>query len=286
MCYLRKEGEHSDEEIAEKLRFKSVDHMRRQLENWSVPDWLIGDKRATNSARTPQARKGGERRARGSGPTKELPPASNATPLFREKLEALVRGNEELRYRKARLQGGLFVESRVYPDPAHVHLKHVPKELLQRDAPELEDQGATHASGFLFKMGEGTPSPQAPLPTLIAAYVLMDGAIEPLLEALYPGTPPTELTEKIKKRVEDKKSPRTEDGLKALASQLARLVCGGDVRKGRDPAVLPAREYALACRISERREAGFADDEIRQELNLSQEEFRRLAGLESLWPWT
>jgi hypothetical protein len=33
---------HSAEELAKKLQFNSAEEMHNQLEDWDVPDWLIG----------------------------------------------------------------------------------------------------------------------------------------------------------------------------------------------------------------------------------------------------
>lgn len=284
LCILRNEGNRSEEEIAQKLRFDNVEEMHNQLENWNIPAWLAGDNKATLGS-VGASDKTSDRKARNSGPAKNLPPASNATPLFRERLEALATGNEQLQFVRSRLQGKRFTETKVYPDPVHVHPGHVPEELLQRDAPELKEKGANHSTGFLFNMGESKPAPQAPLPALVAAYVLAGGDMGALLDALYPGTPSAEVVEKVRKKIEDKKGPKTEDGLTAIAEQLAALVRGKELRKGRDPRDIPARDHSLACRITERREADFPDEAIRQELRLTKKEFRRLADLKMRWPW-
>jgi hypothetical protein len=54
---------HSAEELAKKLQFNSAEEMHNQLEDWDVPDWLIGVE--TNS---------GKGKARGKG----TPPAYGA----------------------------------------------------------------------------------------------------------------------------------------------------------------------------------------------------------------
>ena len=194
------------------------------------------------------------------------------------------------------MQGSRFIESQVWPDRAYAHLAGLPEETKQLFALALDDaseSGGWLTNGILFNIGEGTHAPSAPLPALIAVYMLMDGEIGPLLDALYLGTPSEEVAEKIKKRVEDKKGPGTEDGLKALAQQLATLVCGGDLRPGRKAPDVSPRENSLACRITERREEGRADAVIFQELyphglsgpELTRKEFRRLADLQLRWPW-
>lgn len=145
-----------------------------------------------------------------------------------------------------------------------------------------------------WSLGGGTPAPQAPLPALIGAYLLAGGELAPLLEALYPGEPSAAVVEKIRKRVEGRKGTDKQDGLQALAQQLATLVRGGDLGKGRDPAELSNHEINLECRITERREANVPDEKIYEELigglrltkeSFSWDEFRRLAALQQKWPW-
>ncbi len=41
-CALRDDGGYSDRDIAKKLDFNSVEDMHIQLENWKLPEWLIG----------------------------------------------------------------------------------------------------------------------------------------------------------------------------------------------------------------------------------------------------
>ena len=43
-----------------------------------------------------------------------------------------------------------------------------------------------HLGGVVFDLGGGTLAPQPPLPELIAAYLLVGGQLEPLVEALHP----------------------------------------------------------------------------------------------------
>ena len=48
--YHRAEGT-ADEEIAEKLRFDSVEEMREQLQEWDLPGWLVGKASSTAPTR-------------------------------------------------------------------------------------------------------------------------------------------------------------------------------------------------------------------------------------------
>jgi hypothetical protein len=273
---LRWKGVHDAEQLAAKLDFNSVEEMHKQLKDWDLPDWLVGEVAANTSRSEARKNNDRERKARSTGPVTELPPASNAMPLFAENLEALAYANEDLVHRKENLRGGLFIQSAMYTGLV---------------------------AGFLDKnlktwsLGGGTWIPLAPLPELIAVYVLMGGEIEPLLEALYPGTATPEVREQIRKDVEGKKNKDSpHDGLKVVARRLARRVRGGYVRSsGTHSADITRHEYNVACRITELREEGWSDEDILQKLCQSkgfarvlsssqvrspEEEFQRLADLQ------
>jgi hypothetical protein len=246
---------------------------------------------------TEPTKKGGRgRKARRSGPVIELPPASNATPLFREKLDALAQDNEDLRHRNEKLQGDLFHHCDVWTDTSYFRREELPEE-------QWEFLAETHnldpnAEGFLdtkrsWGLGDGTPVPRAPLPALIATYLLTGGDLEPLLRALHPGEPSVEVLEQIRKCIEGKKNqngaPR--DGLKAVAQQLARMVRGGPVGKGRYSADLSHFDIVVAYRISDDLKAGMSDQEVFEKLrrdppfaltlreDLTREEYCRLRDL-------
>lgn len=269
--------------------------MRQELEQWGFPAWFIeGDPPLKPSKPAPRERVG-----RGSGPVKELPQASNATPLFREKLEALTQGNEDLRYRKEKLQGGRFQQSAVYTDPVYLKRDLMSaeewKSICEQFGMDPEADNFLDKRAKTWSLGDGTPTPQAPLPALIAVYVLMEGDLEPLLDALYPGVPPPEVRNQIRTFVEGKKNDDKRDGLKTVARQLATLVRGGEVGKGRDPAFLSRREVNLACRITEARKTGVPDPEIFEKLlhnlwpklekELTWDEYCRLRALNLKWPF-
>lgn len=268
--------------------------MRQELEQWNFPTWFIEGDAPPKPGEKPEAPK---RRATGSGPAKELPPASKATPLFREKLEALARGNEDLRHRKEKLQGGLFQQSSVYTDSVYFPREDFPEEMWKTicETHNLDpaDEGFFDTNAKTWALGDGTPAPASPLPALIAVYVLMEGDLESLLGALYPGEPPPEVRDQIRTFVEGRKNDDKRDGLKTVARQLATLVRGGKVGKGRNPPDLSRHEINLACRITEDREAGAPDLEIfeklRHNLRLEEEltwnEFCRLRDLNLKWPF-
>src|SRR5215208_5814734 len=88
---LRWMGVQDAEELATKVHFNSVEEMHAQLKDWDLPDWLIGVE--TNSGKN-RVRRTSTPRLRNVGPRKDLPPAANATELFKERLEALLKNVE------------------------------------------------------------------------------------------------------------------------------------------------------------------------------------------------
>ena len=283
------------QDIVEDLGFGSAEAMRIQLGNWDVPDWVTQGEPQAEKPKSPKPAPA-VRKARSSGPVVELPSAVEAAPLFREKLEALMRGNEELQHRKEKLQGGRFFQSSVHTDPILFSRKDFSDERWEyfRELYDLDADAKSfmHFGGVTFRLGGGTPAPQAPLPSLIATYILMEGQVGPLLDALYPGTPTEEVLEKIRKRIDGKKGTNGLDGLKVLVQQLATLIRGGDLGKGRDPADIPRDDFNLACCMTERRDAQTPEEKIYKELRhlprseeLTWDEFERLRDLELRWPW-
>jgi hypothetical protein len=91
--------------IAKELRFPSVEDMREQLSGWDMPGWVVG--RETDSGKKGVHEKGTPR-LRGFSPGKDLPPAGNATELFRERLEALLKSAELLKHMDEGLHGRHF----------------------------------------------------------------------------------------------------------------------------------------------------------------------------------
>jgi hypothetical protein len=134
-----------------------------------------------------------------------------------------------------------------------------------------------------------SPFPPYAFVLLIAAYALAGRPIESLLEVLYPKHSHADI-EEINKLLYETKSQGSRDGLLRTAQQLASMVYGRKVGRGAPPE-LPRGEDLLACYITERREAGIADEKIRQDVlssgrELSKEDFNRLANLRRRFPNT
>ncbi len=131
-----------------------------------------------------------ERLARGAGTVEDLPPAEAATPLFRERLAALLRATEDLEHRRESLQGGRFTSWYVYDDPVYFpresFFEEKWRELCEQHGHDPNEKGFL-AHGLSTQMPAGGPSaPAEPLPTLVAMYLLAGGKLDPLLQALHP----------------------------------------------------------------------------------------------------
>jgi|SRR5215212_2083216 len=157
LCELRHRNV-PEEEVAVKLKFGGVEAMRVQLANWGLPRWLIGEALGSESDKAEQrARTAREEPA-------ELPSAYDALTLFYGALQKLNRAIGDLENRKEYLQNGRFVA-------------HESTDPVGWPETGIEEETLTVPLG-------GRQTPLEPLPALIAAYVLADEPLEPLLEKL------------------------------------------------------------------------------------------------------
>jgi hypothetical protein len=245
----------------------------------------------------PTEKSGGGRKARSSGPARQLPPASSAAPLFREKLESLLQANEELKHRDEKLQGGRFFQSSVKWDPASFSRDLMSDEQWQyiRESLGLDPEAKDYMyfGGATWFLGGGSAAPDDPLPALIGAYLLAGGEVEPLVGLLHLDLESAEWKQ-IEKRIAGRQSADGLDGLKTLARQLATLIRGGKLGQGRDPTEVSNVEYNLASRITELRKQGWSHEDAYQKVRslnnsfareLSWEDYQRLAGLQTEFPW-
>jgi hypothetical protein len=251
LCELRHRNV-PEEEIAGKLKFGSVEAMHVQLENWGLPPWLIGKALSSESDKP-------ERRARTTGEEPvELPPAYDARPLFYRGLQKLNRAIGDLENRKEYLQNGRFV--------AHESTGPVPWPGMG-----IEEGTLTIPLG-------GQQTPLEPLPALVAAYILADEPLEPLLEKLN-RWPQSIDKEQIQALIEGGKDSKGHTrGLKSIVDMIARGIRGGAIRSGRTTGEFSERiqngvwysrqltqRKLDAATISDRlREANFSRDEISQ----------------------
>jgi hypothetical protein len=243
------------------------------------------------------AKKGGGRRARSSGPAKQLPPASNAAPLIRAKLEELLQATEELKHRDEKLQGGRFFQSSVHAAPVFFPRDRMSDEQWQyaRESLGLDPEAKDYMyfGGATWSLGGGSAAPDDPLPALIGAYLLAGGEVEPLVELVHLD-PASAEWKQIEKRIAGRKSADGLDGLLTLARQLATLILGGELGPGRDPTDVSNVEYTVASRITEFRKQGWSHEDAYQKVRslnnsfareLSWEEYQRLADLQTEYPW-
>jgi hypothetical protein len=292
LCMRQLQGREPEEQGAQQLDFGSVKAMRTQLGHWSAPDWITQEEPVDEKPRAPKPAPS-ERQARSSSQPEEVPDASAAAGLFNEAIDVLTRAVEDLEHLSQVYQGRRFAGtytfegSWVFPRSSYSEQKW--RDLCEqygRD-PDVErfsvdDVSSKHPTG-------ASPFPPYALVLLIAAYALAGRPIESLLEVLYPKHSHADI-EEINKLLYETKSQGSRDGLLRTPQQLASMVYGRKVGRGAPPE-LPRGEDLLACYITERREAGIADEKIRQDVlssgrELSKEDFNRLANLRRRFPNT
>jgi hypothetical protein len=264
---LRWQGGCSEEDIARKLDVDTVEDMRTQLQNWGLPGWLVGEESDTNP--TKKTRKKGDSRARNLAPVNELPPAGNATELFKERLEALLESAELLRHINENLHGRYFVHTNVEKTSVFWPRERFSEEeweaVCEQHELNPEDIGFWDTNVLIRLPGGAKLAPSEIEATLIGVYALAGGQMDLLLDALlHPDSLPVraKTREGIRTCVEGSKADGDKrDGLKVLARQLATWVRGSEVRPGR-PSALSEADHAFACRITHHRKHGLADEEI------------------------
>jgi hypothetical protein len=238
---LRFKGK-SYEEIATQLKFDSVEEMRNRLESLQLPGWFVG---AETSSDKKRVREKSTPRLREVGPAKDLPPAGNATELFKERLEALLEDAELLKHLDERLYGRYFDHTNV------------------ETADVLHADGKWETNALARLPGRLELSPTEIEVTLIGVYALAGGRMDLLLEKLHldPSSVDDKTWEEIRQCIEGSRPDDKRDGLKVLARQLATWVRGSEVRRGRRPE-LSETDHAVASITTKCRKAGLTDEEI------------------------
>jgi hypothetical protein len=180
-----------------------------------------------------------QRKGRSSaGPRTGLPPAAEALPLFYPVVDAF---NEYLL--------DLTTLKEVYGDERFEAVDH-------NEATALVDlEGNTSFGPTTVPLGARLDPPH-PLVALIAAYVIEDQPLDPLLEKLLPSTA------KLNRQKLDEKV----EALKLAARQVAKLMRGGIVRTGRRTEELTAREHDAVEYITSRLRSGVPESEIDENL--------------------
>ena len=238
---LRFKGK-SYEEIATQLKFDSVEEMRNRLERLQLPGWFVG---AETSSDKKRVREKSTPRLREVGPAKDLPPAGNATELFKERLEALLEDAELLEHINEGLYG-----------------KYFGRTIVERAS--VLDGGHWTDDAVVSLPGTVARSPSEIEVTLIGVYALAGGRMDLLLEKLHldPSSVDTKTREEIRQCIEGSRADRDKkDGLEVLARQLATWVRGGEVGTGRPPA-LPEMDHEVASITTKYRKDGLTDEQI------------------------
>jgi hypothetical protein len=274
-CALRGKGGYSEADIAAKAGFESLEHMRRQFEQWNLPDWFIH-----NSVPAAQQTTHSDKRKAGPGTHeyKELSSPHRAADLFEERIKYLSAELENL-YNSHRYQDKRFAGAAVSPGTAtfsryvedkdgrrhEIFSLEAWQELCERHS---QNPNAVVTADSVVVLGaqhtvvtEAAPSPPEPLTTLIGVYALAGGDMEALIQALHSGDLSREEREEIRKCVEGRKKTDKKDGLRVVTERLAKLVCGGEIA-GAPPPGLSAVEHDAACYITQLRDEGRSDEEV------------------------
>jgi hypothetical protein len=241
--------------------------MHRQLRDWDLPDWIVGQVSAASSVEKKNRTKS-HSRARTLGPSGELPPPSNAAPLFRERLEALLESVALLEHMDEDLRGKYFVRTDVDTNHVYFSREDVPEETWETISEQYDldpDETRFLVTDARNRMPGGVAkSPSEALAILIGVYALADGRMDLLVDELQRDPPPpeSEVWDEIRLCVEGSKADNNKrDGLKVLAQHLATWVRGSEVRPGK-PSGLSKAEHEFACTITQYRKEGLTDVEI------------------------
>jgi hypothetical protein len=201
LCVLRGKGDLSEDQIAQQLGFVDEtdaplrEAMYERLESWKLPGWIvypdgggeqIGKEKTKRDLKKPKAQSFGRDKG-------ELPPAERAESLFRKDLERLRRYVDMLEDMRERYQEEpqLWLsywwnegdwESFYRSDFSEEEWRRFCEEAdvdsaLEYFVAELKPSGSPVAYGG---------APWSGLVYLIAMHMLMEGSIDPLLDALHP----------------------------------------------------------------------------------------------------
>jgi hypothetical protein len=137
--------------------------------------------------------------------------------------------------------------------------RELTRQALKKGLEKLPKGAYKWREGTAEFPGGASPWPQEPLTTLIALYALAEEPLKPLVEALHP-----ELSRVDWGSIE--KCTEGKDGLKRRARQLAALVCGWKLGKGRHPEKIDREQHNAALYVTRRTREGASYEEILHEL--------------------
>jgi hypothetical protein len=240
-----------DEEIVENLDDPNIDSphvLYRRLKEDGFPICPMCGTTYVEEGHCKPSRKA----RRGAGERQDLPSAAEAIPLFNSVVKALDSYLVDLTTLKE-----------VYRDERFEAVDHY--EVSALDDPE---HNTTTYGPATIPLGAKLDPPH-PLVALIAAYVIEDRPLDPLLEKLHSPTANLD-RQQLDKKVET---------FKLVAHHVATLVRGGIVRRGQRTEELTAREQGAVEYITSRLRSGIPEPEIEQNLQrrgFTRSDIRRL----------
>ena len=117
--YQKRVDGRSESDIAAALEADSPAELYAELKDYGFPVCEVCGATPVKGSHCGAPETEHERQARGSGPEKELPPATAAAPLFEEAIEALSYAVENLEHRREYIQGRRFEVGEVYDEPVY-----------------------------------------------------------------------------------------------------------------------------------------------------------------------
>lgn len=230
----------------------SAPEMHARLRALGLPEWIVypeGHEDVDEGEPAPKAKK--KREAKTFGEARELPKAVRAERLFRRDIERLYGYVELLPQLEERLAKGpqRWLSYLVTEDDWEAFDKEDYTEAQWRRLCEKQGEDPTTDSFVVdfapsaSPFGVGT-APWEGLVRLVAVHALVDGSVDSLLELLHPDPGGVD-REEFEKKLNDEKRGYLTD-LKNSAERLAKLVRGGEVRRGVPPPGLSRAETWVA----------------------------------------
>ncbi len=265
LCLARHLGIDSEEELAKRAEFPSAEVMRISLENWGLSSLLPLQEKPQSSAPSTPKSVPKRKRSQDAGEAEKLPPAANAARLFEMAFDRF-KSDLDLTNHLVEFLGedDRFYSYGVYPPKTTSWPREAfsPQEWEEECAKRGKDPATTEELSFTVDRSGARGASRYPdrwLTGLIAQYLLQAGdwrGVELLVEKLHPETRPVDWEGIEKHLIGDRN-----DGFLVRARQLAALVRGGKVERGRiDP--ISMSEHGAALDVRSAREQGMAEDEI------------------------
>jgi hypothetical protein len=275
---MRRKGTYSEEKIAEKVGFETVEAMYRQLEIWGFTG-LLPPNKVEEPSRSIRPKEQLKRKARrGGGAPEELPPVADAIDLFRWALHTLQDDLAYIMHHREELRDGRFVATAFYPKEEGLSPDTYRRDLVSPErweeicAEHDKDPASTeviHVPVDRLWLRGASPFPAKPVVRLIAAYLLCASTqpqVERLLEKLHPKPSEADQDKIMKLLTGETPQSRRDEALLPIAKRIARLVRGGAVKRGLNAGPLAPFEHSAAAFWRDERERGVPEEEIRRVL--------------------